>query len=374
MNEFVQYTSKSHLFNLIDQTDSRLSFVDNDYIYRAVNYAYVKGFNRPYRDIIGHSVEELLGSETFNTIVKPNLDRALAGEEINYESWFNFNETQRLYMLVRHHPIYNDENQIIGVVVTTTDITEHKLLEEEKEIQNRLFIEQSRMANLGEMVAFLAHQWRRPLHTLSTYLLRMRLKLLEQSSNALDEELERGEEILEHLSQSLESLYHFHSDKAGIVNVKISVEEVRHLLDPHLIMSNIVLDIDLPETIAINTKVPSSQVLHLFSVFIENAIEALEKSDRNDKKIRVCGWENVEEVMIDIRDNGDGVSVEQAHSIFDPGVSSKSDSGHGYGLYFAHKIVTEQLGGLVELIPNEEGAWFRLTFPKINKTVLKIGR
>lgn len=364
MNEFIQHTSKTHLFNLIDQTDNMLSFVDLHYIYRAVNQAYIKAFNRAYGDIIGYSVEELLGKETFTNVVKPHLDRALAGEETHYESWFDFNENQRLYMLVRYHPIYNERNEIAGVVVTSTDITERKLLEEEKEIQNRLFIEQSRMANLGEMVAFLAHQWRRPLHILSTYLLRMQHKAKEESCNGLDEEFGRSEEILEHLSQSLESLYHFHSDKAGIVNVKISVEEVKRLLEPNLNMSNIVLEINLPENIAIDTKVPSSRVLHLFSVFIENAIEALEKSDKIEKKITISGYECDNAVIVEIRDNGDGVLLEQSCLIFDAGISTKSDSGHGYGLYFAHKIVTEQLCGSVELIPNEEGAWFRLNFPK----------
>lgn len=363
MIQFTEYTSKSHLFNLIDHTDNRLSFVDRNYIYRAVNKIYITTFNRTYNEIIGHHVAEILGMDVFQNIVKPYLDRALAGEEICYESWFDFAEAKRSYLLVRYQPIYED-NKIIGVVVSGTDITERKQLEDEKALQDKLLIEQSRMVQMGEMVAFIAHQWRRPLHTLSTYQLRMRRRLEELSCGCIDDEFRRSEELLEHLSQSLESLYHFHSDYSGEIQVKISVEEVGRLLEPHLNASNIKLEIDLSDSLCIHTEIPSSRMLHLFLVFIENAIEALEKSDQNDKRIRVSGGEDTKKVTVDIHDNGDGVILEQSRIIFNAGVSTKRDNGHGYGLYFARKILTEQLGGSLELISNEAGACFRLTFPK----------
>ena len=364
MNQFTEYTSKAHLFNLVDQTDNMLSFVDLNYIYRAVNQAYVKAFNRSYGEIVGHHVEAIVGRVFFQNFIKPYLDQAFLGRDVSYESWFDFNEGKRAYLLVRYHPVYDDDTHIIGAVVTSTDITERKKLEDEKVLQDKLFIEQARMAQIGEMVAFVAHQWRRPLHTLSTYLLRMRRRLAEQSCECIDDELGRSEEILEHLSHSLESLYHFHSDKAGVINVKISVEEVKRLLESHLNTANIALEIDLSGEMTIDTKVPSSRLLHLFSVFIENAIEALEKSDRANKKIKISGWEDGEAVSVDIHDNGDGMTQEQARIIFEAGMSTKRDDGHGYGLYFARKILSEQLGGSVELIQNEAGACFRLRFPK----------
>lgn len=363
MNPFTEFTSKAHLFNLIDLTDIKLAFIDHHYIYRAVNQAYIKTCNLSYSEIVGHRVDEIFGKEVFTTTVKPYLDRALFGEEISYESWFDLADTNRSYLLMRYHPVYDDTN-IIGVVVSGTDITKRKQMEDEKALQDKLYIEQTRMAQIGEMVAFIAHQWRRPLHTLSTFLLRIRGRLAEQSCGYIDEELDRSEDILEHLSHSLESLYHFHSDKSGTVKVKISVEEVKRLVESHLNAARINLEVDLSEQMVINTQVPSSRVLHLFSVFVENAIEALEKTDRSDKKIRISGWENVEEVSVDIHDNGDGMSYEHSTMIFDAGVSSKSDTGHGYGLYFARKILTEQLGGSVDLMPTDEGVCFRLRFPK----------
>jgi PAS domain S-box-containing protein len=364
MNNVTQYTSKKHLFHLIDHTPNKLSFVDHDYIYRAVNQAYVKTFNRSYGEIIGYPIAEILGNDVFENLIKPHIDRALRGEEVTYEAWFDFIDADRVYQLVRYHPIY-EKNKIIGVVVSATDITAHKQLEDEKQLQVRLIAEQKRMVQLGEMIAFIAHQWRRPLHTLSTYLLRIRLEFEKYSCGCVDKEMNRSEEILEHLSQNLESLHQFHSNEIGWLSIKISFQEVKHLLESHLNVAQITMKIDIPEELMVNTEIPSSRLLHLFSVFIENAIEALEKVDRTDKKINVRGWEDREAIYVDISDNGDGIALEQAKKVFQAGVSTKSGENHGYGLYFAQKILIEQLEGSVELIPNEIGAWFRLTFPKL---------
>lgn len=364
MNQFTEHTTKAHLFNLIDQTDDKLSYVDRNYIYRAANKAYIKEFSQSFDEIIGHHIQDIVGTNIFETIIKPNLDKAFKGEEIYYETWFDFSAEKRSYLIVRYHPEYGNNGEVLGVVVTATDITYRKKLEEEKVLQDKLLLEQARLAQLGEMVSFIAHQWRRPLHTLATYLLRIRQEIDKGSCSWCDEAFERSEAILEHLSESIESLYSFHVDQIGAVQVKVLIEEVKRFLEPRLNAANITLENNIPETIILHENIPNSRMMHLFLVFIENAIEALEKANIDPKKIILDGYEEKEAIIIDIHDNGNGISSDIAHRIFEAGVSSKERDGHGFGLYFARKILTDQLGGNVSLIPTEIGGWFQLTFPK----------
>lgn len=364
MNSFKEHTSKAHLFKLIDQTDDKLSFVDRNYIYRAVNQAYVKEFNRSFDEIVGHHIQDVVGKDIFERIIKPNLDKAFVGEEIYYETWFDFSPINRSYLLVRYHPEYGSHGEVLGVVVTATNITNRKKLEEEKALQDKVLLEQARLAQLGEMVSFIAHQWRRPLHTLSTYLLRIQQELEEESCHRFDEAFERSEAILEHLSESIESLYSFHIEQLGTVQVKTLLEEVRRFLQPQLNATNIIMENNIPKSIIIHEQIPKSRMMHLFLVFIENAIEALERSDIAPKKIILNGHEEKEAIIIDIQDNGNGVSSDIVHHIFEMGISSKESRAHGFGLYFARKIITNQLGGNVSLIPTNRGGWFQLTFPK----------
>jgi len=61
-----------------------MSYVDTNYVYRTVNAAYGKYAKRPREEIVGLSVAELLGRETFNEQVKPHLDRCFDGEQVHY--------------------------------------------------------------------------------------------------------------------------------------------------------------------------------------------------------------------------------------------------------------------------------------------------
>ena len=52
-----------------------ISYVDRNYVYRFVNQTYSRYAKRPRQEIVGRTVAELLGAETFQASVKPHLDR-----------------------------------------------------------------------------------------------------------------------------------------------------------------------------------------------------------------------------------------------------------------------------------------------------------
>jgi PAS domain S-box-containing protein len=115
---------------IISSTDDHMAFISKDYIYQAVNSAYCQAHSKTYEDIIGHSVSELLGKETFEKTVKYKFDRCLNGEEMNYLSWFEFPGSGRKFMDVSYYPYYETDNTISGLVVSSHDITERKKAEE----------------------------------------------------------------------------------------------------------------------------------------------------------------------------------------------------------------------------------------------------
>jgi len=108
-----------------------MSFVDQNYVYKAVNDAYLKIFQKRREEIIGHSVADLLGQEVFETQVKGFLDRSLAGEEIHYEDWFDYPGWGHIYVQQSYYPFYQDDKTITGIVSSAYDITDHKLTEDE---------------------------------------------------------------------------------------------------------------------------------------------------------------------------------------------------------------------------------------------------
>lgn len=362
MNYINENIRKADLMYLIDHTSIQFSFVDRDYIYRVVNKAYIKNFNKSLDQIIGKNVAELLGNAMFDNIAKPRLDRALMGETVEYEAWFEFPYSQRSYKFVRYIPAHNNNGEIIGVVVSATDMTERKQLEEDRVFYEKLMLNQSRMAQIGEMIAFIAHQWRGPLNTLSTYLLRLKMDQNPTSSNS--EIFERCETIISSLSDNIEDLYNFYSlkDTKHTRQLNSVANQAVSLLQHRISAENVVVKIDIPDDCTVDHD--RSHLLHIFIVFLENAIDALHQTSQLYKQITIEAKCNATEILIDIHDNGNGISSDIAHCIFDAGVTTKSDTSHGHGLYFAHKIITNYLAGSIEILPSEEGAWFRIKIPK----------
>jgi len=116
--------------HIISATDDHMSFLDRNYIYQAVNEAYLRAHQKTREEIVGHSAADLLGADVFEQLVKEKLDRCLAGEQINYQSWFDFPEIGQRYMEVAYYAYAGIDGTVLGIVVSSRDITERKQTEE----------------------------------------------------------------------------------------------------------------------------------------------------------------------------------------------------------------------------------------------------
>ena len=125
--------------NIISSSNDLMSFIDDQYIYQAVNDSYLKYHGKKHEEIINFSIPSLMGSQTFESVVKPNFDRALAGETINFQTWFEYPKIGRRYMNVTYSPSYKESDLVDGVVVSVHDMTEIKLAEDEiRDLRNYL--------------------------------------------------------------------------------------------------------------------------------------------------------------------------------------------------------------------------------------------
>lgn len=116
---------------IISTTSDLMSMVDRNYIYQAVNNAYLRAHNKNRNEIVGHTVAELLSEKVFQELVKEHLDQCFKGATVKYQEWFDYGGIGRRYMDVSYYPFSGAEGYTSDVVVVARDITEHKLMEEE---------------------------------------------------------------------------------------------------------------------------------------------------------------------------------------------------------------------------------------------------
>jgi PAS domain S-box-containing protein len=103
-----------------------MTLIGRDYVYRAANRAYCQTMNKSESDLVGRSVAEVWGAETFARDIRPHLDRVLAGEEVRYEQWFPFHHRGRACFDVTYTPLRNRDGEVEFVSVVSHEVTRYK--------------------------------------------------------------------------------------------------------------------------------------------------------------------------------------------------------------------------------------------------------
>ncbi len=116
--------------HIVSSSTDMLALLDKQYKYIAANKAYMEAFQLTPEQLIGNTVTDVFGEEFFNTVIRPNADRCLCGEEINYQNWFNYPAFGRRYMEITYYPYNSVDNKVMGFVVHGRNITKRKQAED----------------------------------------------------------------------------------------------------------------------------------------------------------------------------------------------------------------------------------------------------
>src|SRR5690606_21903955 len=137
-----------------DHADVLLAHCDTGTRYLFVNKAYTKRFKLEPEEVLGKTVEEIVGRTTYRSI-EPYVKLALAGQCVTFDVEVSFRELGKRYMHCRYVPDTDSSSgKVRGFVAAVTDVTERRQLEEQlREADHRK----------DEFLALLAHELRNPL-------------------------------------------------------------------------------------------------------------------------------------------------------------------------------------------------------------------
>ena len=118
---------------IVNSSDELMALVSKDYVYEAVNESYRRSHASGRGEILGSTVAQVWGEETFNAAIKEHLEKCFAGDTVHYARRFEFADMGRRHMHVTYYPYYNSAGSVTHAVVVSRDITEQKQAQEQIE-------------------------------------------------------------------------------------------------------------------------------------------------------------------------------------------------------------------------------------------------
>ena len=112
--------------HIVNASTGFVSLIDRNYTYRAVNRSYLHAFGVSQDEIVGRSSADVIGKEVFEITIKPQIDRTLAGERSNFQTWLDIPNLGHRYLDIHYDPFLDADNNISGVLVDARDITDQQ--------------------------------------------------------------------------------------------------------------------------------------------------------------------------------------------------------------------------------------------------------
>ena len=241
-----------------------------------------------------------------------------------------------------------------------------KRLEIQKELQrkNKQLLEQSRFAQMGEILNMIAHQWRQPLTAISATSMVIALKA---KMNQLDNQtaIKLSDDIsnyTQHLSDTIDDFRDFFKShkKKTQTNWSEIINSVLKIVKIPIENKNIKLEIQIE--CQDNFTTYANELKQVLLNLIKNAEDVLNKVQNPIIKIKTYKINN--NCVLEISDNGGGIAENIMDKIFDPYFSTKIEkNGTGIGLYMSKIIVEKHCKGKLSVRNGDEGAVFRIEIP-----------
>ncbi|WP_028583742.1 transporter substrate-binding domain-containing protein [Desulfogranum mediterraneum] len=324
--------------------------------------------NRSIAEIFGYS-EKLKGKSYqdiafLDSLLKDKFDPVLIGSTPHFTGEFQLvkkNSTMMRHVRYCVYPLYQYNQEIIGIILTIEDISR------EVEVRKKLFDQEKHRA-LSRMVAGIAHEIRNPLSSIKTFVELIPSKIHNQKfqreiSTSVPREITR-------ISRLIESLIGYarqRKAKKELISSKKLIDEVVTLLLHDIKSKGISLKRDLVEDHIII--VDHDQIEQVIINLIINAVDSLSETESTTPKVlEVSSYATDQSVILQVKDNGPGMTPEELSNALEPFYTTKP-KGTGLGLPLAQQLVKESGGELLIASEKDIETTATILFNRAERTV-----
>jgi len=241
--------------------------------------------------------------------------------------------------------------------------------------KDKLIQQQSRLAQLGEMISMIAHQWRQPLNAIAANAIGIetKLSLWEDDDSMLTKEgqvelhsfvnskLNNIERYVQSLSMTIDNFRDFYkpTKEKRLVTINNSIKQALDIVETS--MQTKLIKVEKEFNSKVELELFTHELMQVILNLLKNAQDNFEEKEINNAEITIITNDIQNGVRVEISDNGGGIPLDINEKIFDPYFSTKTEkNGTGLGLYMSKLIVEEHHDGKLFYTNTKVGVCFTL--------------
>ena len=242
-------------------------------------------------------------------------------------------------------------------------INELQIKEKTIQEQDRQLFEQSKRAEMGEMIGNIAHQWRQPLAIVNTI-----LAILKEKNSAdiltkddIADKLQNMEKRVDYMSDTIEDFMNYYKPDKDKSTFNVydalnrALEVASYIKDSEKIEINIIKDEQLRVYGLMN------EYVQVIVSILSNIYDIRSIREIPEIKIDIILQRDGDDTVLSISDNAGGIDEDILSKIFNPYFTTKHQSmGTGLGLHIAKMIIEDNMGGSLSAKNNKDGATFTI--------------
>jgi PAS domain S-box-containing protein len=277
-------------------------------------------------------------------------EAAMSGQAAltGFESRIRHRDGHDVYTMIYTAPLINGSGEHSGWMSSVVDISEQKNHDARQRQHDEQLQHAQRLASLGEMASTVAHELNQPLMALSNFASAAKA-FAEQGKqamlmNSLDEIVAQAQRAAETVRR-IRGFVRQRTQGLEANSVANMIANAKALLKPEIRQRQARIVSHCPKSIpaVVVDRVLLEQVLINLML---NSLQAMQNTHAGEREINIVAEHVNDEVIIQIADNGSGITPDIVDQIFTPFFTTKPD-GLGLGLNICHTIV-ESHGGTLE--------------------------
>jgi len=243
--------------------------------------------------------------------------------------------------------------------------------------QSAQLIKQSKMAQMGELISMIAHQWRQPLSSISVAAISLKMRLdlfdldnidhknVESIHNYSYQKLEDISRYVQSLSSTIDDFRNLYDTgkKFKEHSIHQPIDEAIELVQLNLMEDNVKVERLYQVTSKISMQ--KSEIMQVIISIMKNSMDNFKEHHKQNPLISIKTVEFDKYISVEIDDNGSGIDKAIIEKIFDPYFSTKdAKNGTGLGLYMSKIIIEKTHNGKLYVKSTKFGSSFYIELPK----------